>query len=55
MRENEGSGRFNAYSDVTPIRVLEIHDGGPVVRFVLFEAAGGAGGEIGEVERGVHC
>ena len=36
------------------IRVLEVHDRGPVVREVFLEATGSAGCEVGEVECRVH-
>jgi hypothetical protein len=34
--------------------VLEVHDGGPVVRLVLLELAGRASSGLGEVGVGVH-
>ena len=42
------------HSDEGPIRVFEVHYGGPVVRFIFFEATRGASGDVGKVERGVH-
>jgi hypothetical protein len=43
-----------AYSDVAPVRMLEVHDRGPVVGFIFNEATGGAGGNLGDVVCEVH-
>ena len=45
---------MGAYPQKASVRMLEVHDGGPVVRLVLLETTSRAGRDFREIERGVH-
>lgn len=41
-------------SDIRSVWVFEVHHGGPVIRLVFFEAAGGARCQLRKVKRRIH-
>ena len=43
-----------SYPDVASVRVLEVKDGGPIVRRIFLESTGGASGLLSVVNRRVH-